>query len=60
MHPPTRNVATVLLDFVFGDPIPAPEVSEENTDEVWQKWLNAVTDQECVVEFEPTKPTGLE
>ena len=54
-----RNMAEVLLDFVFGDPLPVPEVIEEDTAEVWQKWLNAVADSECVVEFEPTRPSRL-
>jgi len=54
-----RNVSAVLLDFVFGDPLPVPEVVVEDSAEAWQRWLNAVADQEAIVEFEPTQPQHL-
>jgi len=60
MNTQTRSISTVLLDFVFGEPLPQPVVIEEDTAEAWQKWLNAVSDLECVVEFEPTKPMPMD
>jgi hypothetical protein len=54
-----RNVSTAVLDFMFGEPLPVPDVVVEDSAEAWQRWLNAVADQEAVVEFEPTHPTGL-
>ena len=54
-----RNVSTVLLDLVFGEPLPVPEVVVDDSAEAWQRWLNAVADQEAQVEFEPTRPQAL-
>jgi hypothetical protein len=36
----------VLLDFVFGEPIPQPEVVTQDTEQAWQAWLDAMTAQE--------------
>lgn len=46
--PPTRKVSDVVLDLVFGEPLPQPDVTEEDTDEAWQRWLDAVSDQEKI------------
>ena len=59
METRARNVSTILLDFVFGEPIPQPEVIEASTEEAWQQWLNAMADKEAVIEFEDTKPLEL-
>ncbi len=55
--PPTsRSVSAVLLDFVFGEPLPQPEVVEHNSEQAWQEWLDARAKQDVVVEFEDTQP----
>ncbi len=59
METQTKSVSTILLDFVFGEPIPQPEVIEESTEEAWQRWLNAMADKEAVIEFDDTKPLEL-
>lgn len=56
---PPRDVSTVVLDLVFGQPLPVPEVVVEDSAEAWQQWLNAVADQEAAVDFEPTQPLHL-
>lgn len=56
---PPRDVSTVVLDLVFGQPLPVPEVVVEDSAEAWQQWLNAVADQEATVDFEPTQPLHL-
>ncbi len=56
MRIPYRKVSTVLLDFVYGEPLPAPEMVEDNAPGAWQQWLDAVARQESVPEFEPTRP----
>ncbi len=54
--PPGRGVSAVLLDFVFGEPVPQPEVIEHDSEQAWQEWLDARAKQEMVVEFEDTQP----
>ena len=39
----THKVSNVLLDFIFGEPIPQPEVIEQDTEKAWQAWLDAIT-----------------
>jgi hypothetical protein len=56
---PPRDVSTVVLDVVFGQPLPVPEVVVQDSAEAWQEWLNAVADQEAAVDFEPTQPLDL-
>lgn len=56
---PSRTVSTAVLDFVFGEPLPVPDVVVEDSAEAWQQWLNAVADQEEMVDFEPTQPMHL-
>lgn len=43
MNNKTHKVSNVLLDFIFGEPIPQPEVIEQDTEKAWQAWLDAVT-----------------
>lgn len=50
-----RSVSEALLDFVFGEPLPQPEVVERDDETAWQDWLNAMADQEAVIEFEDTQ-----
>jgi hypothetical protein len=57
---PPRDVSTVVLDLVFGQPLPVPEVVVEDSAEAWQQWLNAAADQEATVDFEPTQPLHLD
>lgn len=56
---PPSDVSTVVLDLVFGQPLPVPEVVVEDSAEAWQQWLNAVADQEAPVDFEPTQALNL-
>lgn len=53
---PSRGVSAVLLDFVFGEPLPQPEVVEHDSEQAWQEWLDAKARQEIVIEFEDTVP----
>jgi hypothetical protein len=46
MSEKARKVSNVLLDFVFGEPIPQPEVVTQDTEQAWQAWLDAMTAQE--------------
>ena len=55
-NPPGRSVSAVLLDFVFGEPLPQPEVVEHDSEQAWQEWLDAKATQEAVSEFEDTVP----
>ena len=55
-----RNVSTLLRDFVFGEPLPQPEVVESNDEQAWQDWLNSMADLEAVIEFEDTVPSALD
>ncbi len=59
METQPRSVSTVLLDFVFGEPLPQPQVIEHDSEGAWQVWLNAMADQEAVVEFEDTEPMNV-
>lgn len=59
-HSPERSVSAVLLDFVFGEPVPQPEVVEHDSEQAWQEWLDAKARQEAVVEFEDTVPMAVE
>lgn len=43
MSEKARKVSNVLLDFVFGEPIPQPEVVTQDTEQAWQAWLDAMT-----------------
>jgi len=36
--------------------LPQPSVHERDDEQAWQDWLNAVADQEAVIEFEDTQP----
>ncbi len=51
-----RSVSAVLLDLVFGEPVPQPEVTEHDDEQGWQHWLDAKARQEAVVDFEDTQP----
>lgn len=48
-----------LPGVTLGEPLSVPEVVEEDSEILWQRWLNAVADMEAVVEFEPTRPQPL-
>lgn len=61
-----HKVSNVLLDFIFGEPIPQPEVIEQDTEQAWQAWLaamiarDAASKKEGVDEpFERTVPMSL-
>ena len=56
MQTPYRKVSTVLLDFVFGEPLPVPEVIEDDTASAWQTWPYAVANRDASQEFETTRP----
>jgi hypothetical protein len=55
----SRSVSVLLLDFVFGEPLPQPEVNERNDEQGWQAWLAACKHQETVVDFEDTVPSAM-
>jgi hypothetical protein len=55
-----RSVSAVLLDFVFGEPLPQPDVVEHDSEIAWQEWLDAKARQDKVIAFEDTLPTSLE
>ena len=46
MNTKAKQVSTVLLDFVFGEPIPQPVVIEQDTEQAWQEWLDAMTERD--------------
>lgn len=50
MNNKTHKVSNVLLDFIFGEPIPQPEVIEQDTEKAWQAWLDAVTARDATVD----------
>ena len=61
-----HKVSNVLLDFIFGEPIPQPEVIEQDTEQAWQAWLDAMIARDAVSEkarvddtFERTVPMSL-
>ena len=45
-----KSLLSDLVDYIFGDPIPAPEVIE------WQKWEEAVKEMDELIEFRLTQP----
>lgn len=62
----THKVSNVLLDFIFGEPIPQPEVIEQDTEKAWQAWLDAVTTGDATSDmdrneeaFERTVPMSM-
>lgn len=55
----TRTVSTVVLDFVFGAPMPEPEVLEKDTEQAWQDWLDAMAERSTGDAFENTRPLHL-
>ena len=59
MNLQTARRRLVLTDFVFGEPIPVPEVQEENSAEAWLKWLHAVAAMERLVAFSPIAVSPL-
>lgn len=59
MNMRAKRVSTVLLDFVFGEPIPQPVVIEQDTERAWQEWLDATTERDAQHhndDFAPTMP----
>lgn len=57
-----KKVSTVLLDFVFGEPIPQPVVIEQDTEQAWQEWLDATTERDARHNqdaFERTRPMAM-
>ena len=46
MNTKAKKVSTVLLYFVFGEPIPQPVVIEQDTEQAWQEWLDAMTERD--------------
>ena len=46
MNTKAKKVSTVLLDFVFGEPIPQQVVIEQDTEQAWQEWLDAMTERD--------------
>lgn len=62
----THKVSNVLLDFIFGEPIAQPEVTELDTEKAWQAWLDAMAvrdgnadDGRKDDDFERTLPMSL-
>ena len=45
-----------LVDYIFGDPIPVPEVIEDDPVSSWQKWEEAVKELDEIIEFRVTQP----
>lgn len=43
MNSKTPKGTSAPLDFIFGEPIPQPELIEQDTEKVWQAWLDAMT-----------------
>lgn len=56
LPPPGRSVSAVLLDFVFGQPVPQPEVVELDGEQAWNEWLEATVRRDAEIEFEDTQP----
>lgn len=54
--PAARSVSAVLLDFVFGEPMPQPDVVEQDNEQAWQEWLDAKARQDRAADFEDTQP----
>ncbi len=62
MNDKTRKASTVLLDFIFGEPIAQPEVIEQDTEQAWQAWLEAMASKAQARsddKFEATVPMAL-
>ncbi len=62
MNTKAKKVSTVLLDFVFGEPIPQPVVIEQDTEQAWQEWLDAMTERDIELNkdsFERTVPMAM-
>lgn len=59
-QPSNRSVSAVLLDFVFGEPVPQPEVVEHDSEQAWQDWLDATASMDAGNEFEDTQPMAAE
>ncbi len=62
----THKVSNVLLDFIFGEPIPQPEVIEQDTEKAWQAWLDAIRNRDAARDkgqdddaFERTVPMSM-
>jgi hypothetical protein len=53
------KLSSVVLDFVYGEPLPQPEVVEGDTETAWQRWLDAVSDADAGADFEPTRPMAM-
>jgi hypothetical protein len=45
-----------LVDYIFGDPIPVPEVVEDDPASSWQKWEEAVKELDEIIEYRVTQP----
>ena len=59
MDAPGKTVSTAVLDFVFGEPLPEPDVVESDTEQAWQQWLDAMRDRELDDDFQDTQPMHL-
>ena len=59
MDPQPENRQFTTPDYTMGDPIPVPVAIEENSAEVWLKWLRAVAAMERRVNFAATAPARL-
>ena len=62
----THKVSNVLLDFIFGEPIPQPEVIEQDTEKAWQAWLDVISARDAASDkgrgddvFERTVPMAM-
>ena len=51
-----KSLLSDLVDYIFGDPIPAPEVIEDDPVSSWQKWEEAVKEMDDLIEFRLTQP----
>ena len=51
-----KSLLSDLADYIFGDPIPAPEVIEDDPVSSWQKWEEAVKEMDDLIEFRLTQP----
>jgi hypothetical protein len=48
------------VDYIFGDPIPAPEVLEDDPDTAWQKFQDATREIEARADFCDTRPVDID
>ena len=51
-----KTVSTIVLDLVFGEPLPKPEVVELETEQAWQDWLDSMADRAVDDGFVTTQP----